>query len=114
MNKKGALNKILNFQLTNFSHASKQEAKVVKVAEPWQWYDNDRIVCKVWYCPRFCSNKETESCVRIMFFSVDDFAMYRDFFGNFNEAWDRANEVYNNIPDVVNNKWFEENGFERF
>ena len=30
-----ALNKILNFQLTNFSHASKHEAKIVKVAEPW-------------------------------------------------------------------------------
>lgn len=29
------LNKILSFQLTNFSQADKHEAKIVKVAEPW-------------------------------------------------------------------------------
>ena len=49
-----------------------------------------------------------------MFFSIDDFAMYRDFFGELDEAWNKAKEVYDNIPDVVDNKWLEENGFERF
>lgn len=77
-----ALNKILNFQLTNFSHASKHEAKIVKVAEPWQWYDNDRIVCKVWYDFYFDNIEKDATFVRIMFFSIDDFAMYRDFLVN--------------------------------
>ena len=109
-----ALNKILNFQLTNFSHASKHEAKIVKVAEPWQWYDNDRIVCKVWHDSYFDNIEKDATFVRIMFFSIDDFAMYRDFFGELDEAWNKAKEVYDNIPDVVDNKWLEENGFERF
>ena len=114
MKHKEALNKILNFQLTNFSHASKHEAKIVKVAEPWQWYDNDRIVCKVWHDSYFDSIEKGTTFVRIMFFSVDDFAMYRNFFGELDEAWNKAKEVYDNIPDVVDNKWLEENGFERF
>lgn len=109
-----ALNKILNFQLTNFSHASKHEAKIIKVAEPWQWYDNDRIVCKVWYDFYFDNIEKDATFVRIMFFSIDDFAMYRDFFGELDEAWNKAKEVYDNIPDVIDNKWLEENGFERF
>ena len=109
-----ALNKILNFQLTNFSHASKHEAKIVKVAEPWQWYDNDRIVCKVWYDFYFDNIEKDATFVRIMFCSIDDFAMYRDFFGELDEACNKAKEVYDNIPDVVDNKWLEENGFERF
>lgn len=109
-----ALNKILNFQLTNFSHASKHEAKIIKVAEPWQWYDNDRIVCKVWYDFYFDNIEKDATFVRIMFFSIDDFAMYRDFFGELDEAWNKAKEVYDNIPDVIDNKWLKENGFERF
>ena len=36
------------------------------------------------------------------------------FFGELDEAWNKAKEVYDNIPDVVDNKWLEENGFESF
>lgn len=114
MTNEKTLNKILNFQLTNFSHADKHKAKIVKVTEPWQWYNNDRIVCKIWHDFYFDNIEKDATFVRIMFFSIDDFAMYRDFFGKLDEAWDKANEVYNNIPDIVNNKWFEENGFKRF
>lgn len=108
------LNNILNFQLTNFSHADKHEAKIVKVAEPWQWYNNDRIVCKIWYKKYFDTIKVFPTYVRMMFLSIDDKAMYKDFFGELDEAWNEATKAYNNVPKVVNDKWFEENGFERF
>ena len=111
---KTTINSILNFQLTNFTHADRHEAKVVRVAEPWQWYNNDKIVCKIWHDFYFDNIEKDATFARIMFFSINDFAMYRDFFGKLDEAWNKANEVYNNIPDVVNNKWFEENGFKRF
>ena len=114
MKHKEALNKILNFQLTNFSHASKHEAKIVKVAESWQWYNNDKIVCKVWHDSYFDSIEKGTTFVRIMFFSVDDFAMYKDFFGELNKAWERAMEVYNSVPKVVDEEWFEKNGFRKF
>ena len=109
-----ALNKILNFQLANFSHADKHEAKIIKVAEPWQWHNNDRIVCKVWHQKYFDTIEEFPTYVRMMFLSVDDFAMYKDFFGELDEAWNEAMKVYNSVPEVVNDEWFKENGVERF
>ncbi len=109
-----ALNKILNFQLANFSHADKHEAKIIKVAEPWQWHNNDRIVCKVWHQKYFDTIEEFSTYVRMMFLSVDDFAMYKDFFGKLDEAWNEAMKVYNAIPEIVDNEWFEKNKFKRF
>lgn len=50
----------------------------------------------------------------MMFLSVDNFAMYKDFFGELNEAWGEAMKVYNSVPEVVDDKWFEDNRFERF
>ena len=52
--------------------------------------------------------------VRMMFLSVDDKAMYKDFFGELSETWNEAMKVYNSVPEVVDDEWFEENGFERF
>lgn len=109
-----ALNKTLNFQLTNFSHADKHKAKIVKVAEPWQWYNNDRIVCKVWHQKYFDTIEGFPTYVRMMFLSVDDKAICKDFFGELSEAWNEAMKVYNSVQEVVNDEWFEENGFERF
>lgn len=102
------------FQLTNFNHAIRHRAKIVKVAEPWLWYNNDRIVCKVWSCPYFDANEKAPTFVRIMFLSMDDFAMYRDFFGGLDEAWNEAMEVYDAVPEIIDNKWLEEKGFGRF
>ena len=109
-----ALNKILNFQLTNFSHADKHEAKIVKVAEPWQWYNNNRFVCKVCHQKYFDTIEGFPTYVRMMFLSVDDNAMCKNFFGELDEVWERAMKVYNSVPEVVDDEWFKENGFERF
>lgn len=112
--RKENLDKFLSFQLAILGQGNKHSVKIVKVAEPWQWYNNDRIVCKIWNCPCFDGTERTATYSRIMFVSASEKVMYRDFFGKLDEAWDKANEIYDNIPDVVNNKWLEENGFEEF
>lgn len=108
------LNKVLRFQLTNFNCADKHKAKIVKVAEPWQWYNNDKIVCKVWHKKYFDTIEGFSTFVRMMFLSTDDKAMYKDFFGELDKAWEESMKVYNSVPEVVDDKWFEDNGFERF
>lgn len=40
--------------------------------------------------------------------------MYKDFFGELNKAWNEAMKVYNSVPEVVDEEWFEKNGFGKF
>lgn len=103
------MNHILQFQVTNYNHADLHRAKVVRVRYPVEWYGQSHIVCKIWHASHF------GSMVRLMFLSMDDSAMYRDFdLGNVKLSWQKAMEVYKMVPRIVDDKWFECHGFEPF
>lgn len=86
-------------------------SKKIKVSDPSRWYGENEITVKMWH-NEFCGN----GTVRIMFFSIDDFAMYRDF-----NEWDlHINWVWckrwfwNKLPSQVNYDWLCEHGYVPF
>ena len=53
--------------------------KTVKVSGAYRWYGRKEIEVRMWHPDYWDNAEETKNCVRIMFMSVDDAAVYRDF-----------------------------------
>lgn len=82
--------------------------KKVKVSDPNMWYGQEEITVEMWH-----DNIFEDDTVRIMFDSIDDFQVYRDF-----NEWDlEANWqwcktwLWNKIPEVVDTDWMYEHGY---
>lgn len=85
--------------------------KKVKVSDPNMWYGQDEITVEMWHDDIF-----EDDTIRIMFDSIDDFQIYRDF-----NEWDlEANWkwcktwLWDKIPEVVDTDWMYEHGYVPF
>ena len=100
-----------NEQMINKNNISLYRAKIVYVADPDEWYGEDKIVCRVWDI----SWRSSAPIVRIAFLSIDDKIEYRDFeMDTIKKSWEEAIKLYESIPETIDFKWLRDNGFERF
>lgn len=84
-------------------------SKGIKVSDPVNWYDKNKIKVSMWN-NRFSINKDT---VRIMFFSIGDFLMYKDFDkGDLETNWNRCYENYVKLPKTISVRWLLDHGYE--
>ena len=90
--------------------------KTVKVSDAYRWYGRKEIDVRMWHPDYWDNAEETKNCVRIMFMSVDDTAVYRDFNEWGLEAnWNWCKEwLFDNIPDTVSTEWMYEHGYVPF
>ena len=100
-----------NEQMINKNNISLYRAKIVYVADPDEWYGEDKIVCRVWDISWWGSSP----IVRIAFLSIDDKIEYRDFeMGTIKESWEEAIKLYESVPEMIDFEWLRDNDFERF
>ena len=90
--------------------------KNVKVSDAYRWYGRKEIDVRMWHPDYWDNAEETKNCVRIMFMSVDDTAVYRDFNEWGLEAnWNWCKEwLFDKIPDTVSTEWMYEHGYTPF
>lgn len=90
--------------------------KTVKVSDAYRWYGRKEIDVKMWHPDYWDNTEETKNCVRIMFMSVDDTAVYRDFNEWGLEAnWNWCKEwLFDKIPATVSTEWMYEHGYAPF
>lgn len=86
-------------------------SKKIKVSDPCWWYGESEITVEMWH-----DDILDESTVRIMFLSIDDFIMYRDF-----NEWDLPDNwewcktwFWDKLPSEVNYDWLCEHGYVPF
>lgn len=88
---------------------SSRFSKEIKVSDPVNWYDKNKIKVSMWN-NKFSTNKDT---VRLMFFSIDDFMMYKDFDkGDLETNWYCCYEDYEKLPKVVSVQWLLDHGYK--
>lgn len=79
--------------------------KEINVLDPVNWYSKTKIKVSI-----FSINKNT---VRIMFSSIDDFMMYKDFDkGDLKTNWNCCYEVYEKLPKAISVQWLLDHGYE--
>lgn len=97
-------------QMINKNNVFLYRAKIVYVADPDEWYDEDKIVCRVWDI-----SWGSVPTVRIAFLSIDDKIKYRDFkMDTTEESWGEAIKLYESVPEIIDSEWLKDNGFESF
>ena len=90
--------------------------KLIKVSDPDNWYYSNKIICKLRH-PDFWNNLDSEKdTVRIIFYSYDDFAMYRDFnYYDLDNNWKFCKEHYfDTLPNIINVEWLYRHGYVPF
>ena len=85
-------------------------SKTVEVSDSYRWYNENKLEVRMY---RLRANK---SIVRIMFFSIDDALVYRDFDEwDFEGNWKWCKEwLWDRMPEVVNMEWMYEHGYVKF
>lgn len=91
--------------MPNYNVHKDELEKRVNVSDPWAWYNESSIQVRM-YSP-------FDDVVRIIFESIDDVAVYRDFNEwDFDANWEFCKEwLYDKIPDIVNCEWMYEHGY---
>ena len=84
-------------------------SKRIRVSDPEKWYGKGEIEVSMWHNKSFTC----KDSVRIMFQSIDDFAMYRDFDeADLDTNWSRCCEIFYNLPEKISVQWLLDHGFE--
>lgn len=90
--------------------------KVVKVSDPWCWYNKDTVEVILEVIPRITD--KTKTIVQIAVVSCDDFAVYRNvevetkystviesFYNHFKEY------LFDRMPKEISLEWLYEHGY---
>lgn len=84
------------------------------VTDPENWYMSSVIIGKVW---KLIPNDDG-NVVRMLFYSYDDFAMYRDFYAFPKEELEATYKFcqcyLREMPITISLNWIEEHGFMKF
>ena len=90
--------------------------KTVKVSDAYRWYGRKEIDVVMWHPDYWDNTDEMKNAVRIMFGSIDDAAVYRDFNEWGLEAnWNWCKEwLFDKIPDTLSTEWMYEHGYAPF
>ena len=90
--------------------------KTVKVSDAFEWCGRKEINVSMHH-PKYWDNmEEMKNCVRIMFMSADDKAVYRDFTEwELESNWEWCKKwLFDKIPNTVSRKWMYEHGYVPF
>lgn len=86
-------------------------SKTVRVSDPAIWYGQSEITVEMWH-----DDFLDDGAVRIMFSSIDDLLIYRDFNEwelDANWRWCKT-WLWNTIPEEVSCEWLYEHGYAPF
>lgn len=101
-----------NLTRTNILHGDKNSfCRTFNVTDPENWYMSSIIIGETWKLVP----KDGNSIVRMLFYSYDDFAMYRDFYvfpGEDIEATYKFCQCYlREMPITISYTWLDVHGF---
>lgn len=90
-------------------------SKVVKVSDPWMWYNQKTVTVKLFINPEFKGKTD----VRIFVESIDDFAMEytRECYNqeDVDYTYDRMKKyMFDTMPRKISCKWLREHGYFPF
>lgn len=84
------------------------------VTDPENWYMSSVIIGKVW---KLIPNDDG-NVIRMLFYSYDDFAMYRDFYSfpkeELEATYKFCQRYLKEMPVTISVNWLDEHGFMKF
>lgn len=91
----------------------KRIEKTVKVSDPYRWYGRKEIDVVMWHPECWDNTDEMKNCVCIMFMSIDDTAVGRNFNKwNLEANWNWCKEwLFDKIPTTVSTEWMYKHGY---